>query len=73
MIKSDTEKVSEQLREQIETTEVDLLERGFYRLSDAIREGASVTEKATGTWGEGENACALHASVIAAHARGYIA
>jgi hypothetical protein len=64
------EKVSE-LKGILDATEVNELDRLNYRLSDAIREGSSVTEKARG-WGNGENACALHAAVIAAEARGYI-
>lgn len=64
------EKVDE-LKAILEATEVKELERLNYRLSDAIREGASVTTKALG-WGNGEQACALHAGVIAARARGYM-
>ncbi len=58
------------LKELFKEVEVSHLERLKYRLSDAIREGSMVTEKAKG-WGEGESACALHAAVIAAEARGY--
>jgi hypothetical protein len=42
-----------------------------YTLADAIREGSSVTDQAY-NWGNGENACALSAAVIAGKARGYI-
>ncbi len=66
MTKTD-EKV-EELRGIIDASE---LERLNYRLSDAIREGSSVTEGATG-WGDGEKACALHSAVIAARARKYM-
>ena len=62
------EKKVEELKQTISTTE---LERGNYRLSDAIREGASVTDKAEG-WCVDENVCALSAAVIAAKARGYM-
>lgn len=66
------EKVDE-LKGILDATDVADLERSTtYRLSDAIREGSSVTDKANG-WGEGEKACALHAAVISATARGYIA
>lgn len=42
-----------------------------YTLADAIREGSSVTEQATG-WGDGESkACALTAAATAVKARGY--
>lgn len=65
------EKVDE-LKGIIDATEVKEIARMNYRLSDAIREGASVTSKKTGGWGNGESACALHAGVIAARARGYM-
>lgn len=42
-----------------------------YTLADAIREGATVTEAATG-WGTGYSACALSAAVIAARSRGHL-
>ena len=61
------EKVAE-LKNLISTDEI---KRMNYRLSDAIREGSSVTDQAVG-WGNGENACALHSAVIAAQARGYL-
>jgi hypothetical protein len=65
------EKVDE-LKGIIDATEVKELDRLNYRLSDAIREGAQVSEQAVG-WGNGERACALHAAVVAAKARGYMA
>lgn len=70
--KTQTEQKVDQLKGILDATEVKELERLNYRLSDAIREGASVTDKETGTWGNGETACAMHAAVIAAHARGYM-
>lgn len=66
-----TEEKIDELKGILDATEVQSLERMNYRLSDAIREGASVTEQANG-WGDGAQACALHAAVIAAHARGYV-
>lgn len=41
-----------------------------YTLADAIREGSRVTEQKTGGWGNGDNACAMSAGIIAARARG---
>lgn len=66
-----TEEKVDELKGILDATEVKELDRLNYRLSDAIREGSSVTEKAKG-WGNGENACALHAAVIAAKARGFM-
>jgi len=43
-----------------------------YTLADDIREGASVSDKADGSWVTGNRACALGAGWIAAKARGYI-
>lgn len=65
------EKVDE-LKGIIDATEVSEIRRMNYRLSDAIREGASITHKATGSWGQGDSACALHAAVIGARSRGYM-
>jgi hypothetical protein len=67
---STIEKVDE-LKGILEATEVKELKRLNFRLSDAIREGASVSEQAYG-WGSGEKACALHAAVISAQARGFM-
>lgn len=69
MTKTD-EKVME-LKGIIDATEVADIKRMNYTLADAIREGSSVTDKADG-WGDGDKACALHAAVIAAQARGYM-
>ena len=66
-----TDEKIDELKGILEATEVKELDRLNYRLSDAIREGATVTEQANG-WGDGENACALHAAVISAKARGYL-
>lgn len=52
--------------------EIASLERMKYRLSDAIREGAKVSDQAY-TWAESNgNMCALTAAVTAAKARGYM-
>jgi hypothetical protein len=66
-----TEEKVDELKGIIDATEIADLDRMNYRLSDAIREGASVTEQAY-NWGDGDMACALHGAVIAANARGYI-
>lgn len=66
-----TKEKADELKGILEATEVRDLKRMEYSLADAIREGSTVSEQAHG-WGEGENACALHAGVIAAMARGYI-
>lgn len=65
------EKVDE-LKGILDATEVKELDRLNYRLSDAIREGSTVTEHDTNGWGDGEKACALHAGIIAAKARGFL-
>lgn len=54
-----------------ELREIELEVVTSYTLADAIREGSLVSTQAHG-WGEGERACALHAAVIAARARGYV-
>jgi hypothetical protein len=60
--------LSDQLRAELGVIELRSME---YTLADAIREGSSVTTQAY-AWGDGENACALTAGVIAARARGFI-
>jgi hypothetical protein len=70
MFNTKTDEKIDELAAAIEAAEVDFLERGNYRLSDAIREGSSVTDMAHG-WGDGAKACALHSAVIAAKARKY--
>lgn len=64
-----TKEKVEELKGILDATEVSEIKNMNYRLSDAIREGSSVTEQAEG-WGHGEQACALHAAVISARARG---
>lgn len=62
----------DELKGILDATEVKELERLNYRLSDAIREGCKVSDKAHG-WTEGEDKmCALSAAVTAAKARGYL-
>lgn len=61
------EKVDE-LRKELEVIELESMQ---YKLSDAIREGSTVTSQAY-TWGNGDTACALSAAALAAKARGYI-
>lgn len=56
----------------IDATEVASLERLNYRLSDAIREGSQVSDKAT-TWADSDGSlCALSAAVVAAKARDFL-
>lgn len=59
---------ADELRATLGEIEMDVLTS--YTLADAIREGAGVSKQAYG-WGNGDNACALTAAVIAAKARGY--
>ena len=66
-----TAEKANELKGIIDATEAAEIKRMNYRLSDAIREGSKVSAQAVG-WGDGENACALHAAVIAAEARGYM-
>lgn len=59
----------DKLREELGAIEMDVLTG--YTLADAIREGSSVSDKATNAWtGENGEACALSAAVIACKARG---
>lgn len=60
--------LSEQLRSELGAIELRVNE---YTLADAIREGASVTTPAVGSFGNGESACALTAALVAAKARNY--
>lgn len=68
------DRVVEKIKEQIvDVPDVKELERMNYRLSDAIREGSSVTDQAVGAWTSGEdNLCALSAAACAARSRGYL-
>lgn len=60
--------LSEQLKNDLGEIELSTMQ---FTLADAIREGAGVTEKATG-WGNGDTACALSGAFISAKARGYV-
>lgn len=59
------------LRDMLSEIEVKV---NTFSLADAIREGATVTEKATDSWYDAENnqACALSAALISARARGLV-
>lgn len=59
----------DEMTEQLE--ELDFEHAMNYSLADAIREGASVTDQAHGTFvnGRGEQMCALAAAALAAKAR----
>ncbi len=72
MIKTQSDQKVDELKGILDATEVKELERLNFRLSDAIREGASITAPTESGWGQGESACALHAAVISAKARGYM-
>lgn len=61
--------LKERLVTESEIDELNELTRPF-RLSDAIREGCSVSDQAY-TWQQGENTCALSAAAISLTARGY--
>lgn len=61
--------LSEQLQAELGAIELDVTTS--YTLADAIREGGLVSKQARG-WGNGDNACALSAAVIAAKARDYV-
>lgn len=60
--------LTEQLKTELGDIELTSME---YTLADAIREGSSVTTQSY-NWGDGENACALTAAVVAGKARGYL-
>ena len=62
------EKVDE-LKEMLGEIEMDVLTE--FTLADAIREGSKVSKQASG-WGNGDTACAMHAAVASAMARGYM-
>lgn len=76
-----SEEKVEELQALLDTVEVkgienetqikELTRMTTYRLSDAIRSGSQVSEKAVG-WGDGDSMCAMHAAVVDAHARGYM-
>lgn len=70
--KSKSDVSVEKLREKFQADQESAqLERLNFRLSDAIREGATTAPIANG-WGDGDTVCALHGAVISATARGYM-
>lgn len=61
----------DQLRKTLGEIELGVLTN--YTLADAIREGSSVSDKATNAWtGPEGQACALSAALIACKARGRV-
>ena len=66
-----TQEKIDELRRTIDEIGLEVAARPI-TLADLMREGSTVTEQAVGTWGNGENACALHATVISARARNLI-
>lgn len=71
-VKTPSEVSVEKLREKFKADQESAsLERLNFRLSDAIREGATTAPMANG-WGDGHEVCALHGAVISATARNYM-
>lgn len=68
-----TNTITETFTKEIEALVAGIEEKVLtgYTLADAIREGASVTRQACGSFGSQGEACALTAAAIAAQARGY--
>ena len=64
------EKVDE-LRKELGEIELGVVTEG-YTLANAIREGSIVTEKCTGGWGNGDDACGNSAAYLALRARGLV-
>jgi hypothetical protein len=57
--------IKEVFSKEIEELEAEISEKvSTYSLADAIRGGASVTDKATGSWGGAGEACAMTAAAI---------
>jgi len=65
-----TEQKIDELKAELAGIEEQVLMRPL-TLADVMREGSKITTQAVG-WGDGENACALHAAAISASARGLI-
>jgi hypothetical protein len=65
-----TEEKIDQLKQELAGIEETVMMRPL-TLADVMREGSKITSQAYG-WGDGENACALHAAAISASARGLI-
>lgn len=66
-----TEEKIEELKTVLSQIEEEVMMRPL-TLADLMRQGSMVTEQKIGGWGDGENACALHAATIAARAHGLI-
>jgi hypothetical protein len=69
-LKEKAEELEEALKKELGEVELNVL--SSYTLADAIREGCKVSDQAY-EWGDGDNACAISAIMIAAEARGYTA
>jgi hypothetical protein len=65
-----TEQKIDELKNMLSGIEEEVMMRPL-TLADVMREGSKITTQAYG-WGDGENACALHAAAISASARGLI-
>jgi len=63
--------LQESLKRELGDIELTVATEGI-TLSQLIREGATVTRKATGDWGTGETACTNSAAFLAARARGLL-
>lgn len=63
--------LQESLKRELGDIELNVATEGI-TLSSLIREGASVTQKETGGWGNGETACTNSAGWLAAKARGLL-
>lgn len=76
VLEKTVEKINEKRKQEeptlVTADEAKELERmAQFRLSDAIREGSSVTKQAY-TWVNGDALCALSAAAASAKARGYL-
>jgi len=67
-LKEKADELTEVLKQELGGIELDVLSN--YTLADAIREGCKVSSQER-NWGDGDNACAISAIMIAAEARGY--
>lgn len=69
VIDRNAQRIAEQIISKEEAAE--LKRATEYRVSDAMREGASVAGQATDWTGAGDTMCAWSATIAAAKARGY--
>lgn len=65
-----TETKIDELSKELSNIELEVMTT--YSLADAIREGSKTTTQEVGAWGSNGSACALHAGIISAVARGYM-